>query len=74
MINQEAIEHIKNIKIYSYQDGYTDEARKALDMAISALQAQEEIVRCKDCKFYSPMNRETKNRNLQSANAPEFRG
>ena len=22
--------------------------------------AQPEIVRCKDCKFYSPMNRETK--------------
>lgn len=39
--NQEAIEHIKNIKIYSYQDGYTDEAREALDMAIKALEAQE---------------------------------
>ena len=22
--------------------------------------AQPEVVRCKDCKFYSPMNRETK--------------
>ena len=58
MTNQEAIEHIKNIKIYSWQDGYTDEAREALDMAISALQAQEETVRCKDCKysidFYGP--------------------
>ena len=41
MNNQEAIEHIKTIQIYSYQDGYTDEAREALDMAISALKAQD---------------------------------
>ena len=40
MTNQKAIEHIKNIEIYSYQDGYTDEAREALDMAISALEKQ----------------------------------
>ena len=40
MTNKEAIEHIKNIKIYSYQDGYTDEAREALDMAVSALEKQ----------------------------------
>ena len=38
---EEAIEHLKNIKIYSFQDGYTDEAREALDMAIKALEAQE---------------------------------
>ena len=24
------------------------------------VEAQAEIIRCKDCKFYSPMNRETK--------------
>lgn len=41
--NREAIEHLKNIKIYSFQDGYTDEAREALDMAIKALEAQEWI-------------------------------
>ena len=41
MTNAEAIEHLKNIKIYSFQDGYTDEAREALDMAISALQAKD---------------------------------
>lgn len=46
MTNQEAIEHIKTIKIYSYQDGYTDEAREALDMAISALQAQDLQLTC----------------------------
>lgn len=38
MTNEEAIEHLKNIAIFSFQDGYTDEARKALDMAIEALQ------------------------------------
>ena len=37
MTNEEAIEHLKNIKIFSYQDGYTAEAREALDMAINAL-------------------------------------
>ena len=37
---EEAIEHLKNIKIYSFQDGYTDEAREALDMAIKALEVQ----------------------------------
>ena len=41
MKNAEAIEHMKNIKIYSFQDGYTDEAREALDMAVKALEAQE---------------------------------
>ena len=40
---EEAIEHLKNIKIYSFQDGYTDEAGEALDMAIKALEAQEWI-------------------------------
>lgn len=43
MTNAEAIEHLKNIKIYSFQDGYTDEAREALDMAIKALETQEQL-------------------------------
>ena len=43
MTNAEAIEHLKNIKIYSFQDGYTDEAREALEMAIKALEAQKWI-------------------------------
>lgn len=38
MTKLEAIEHLKNIAIYSVQDGYTDEARQALDMAIKALE------------------------------------
>jgi len=38
MTNAEAIEHLKNIIIFSYQDGYTAEAREALDMAIKALE------------------------------------
>ena len=47
MTNAEAIEHLKNIMIFSYQDGYTAEAREALDMAIMALEAQE-WVPCKE--------------------------
>lgn len=35
---EEAIDHLKNIKIYSFQDGHTDEVREALDMAIAALE------------------------------------
>lgn len=38
MTRLEAIGHLKNIAIYSVQDGYTDEARQALDMAIKALE------------------------------------
>lgn len=41
MTRAEAIEHLKNIAIYSFQDGYTDEARQALDMAIEALRQPE---------------------------------
>lgn len=41
MTKSEAIEHLKNIAIYSVQDGYTDEARQALDMAIKALEEPE---------------------------------
>ena len=41
MTRSEAIEHLKNIAIYSVQDGYTDEARQAIDMAIKALEEQE---------------------------------
>lgn len=38
MTNAEAIEHLKNIIIFSFQDGYTAEAREALRMAIKALE------------------------------------
>ena len=55
-----------------YVHGYVDEIRNgtiiirneggyfgtALDEVMSS--ARPEIIRCKDCKFYSPMNRETK--------------
>lgn len=40
MTAEKAIEHLENIAIFSFQDGYTDEARKALDMAIEALEKQ----------------------------------
>lgn len=41
MTRAKAIEYLKNIAIYSVQDGYTDEARQALDMAIKALEEPE---------------------------------
>ena len=41
MTRLKAIEHLKNIVIYSFQDGYTDEARQALKMAIKALEEPE---------------------------------
>ena len=31
MTNEEAIGHLTTIKIFSIQDGYTDEAREAID-------------------------------------------
>lgn len=37
--------------------GEPGRARKLIEDAPSA---EPEIIRCKDCKFYSPMNRETK--------------
>lgn len=43
MTRAEAIGHLKNIAIYSFQDGYTDEARQALDMAIKALEEPQWI-------------------------------
>ena len=38
MTTKEAIEHLRTIQIYSIQDGYTDEAREAIDMAIKVLE------------------------------------
>lgn len=66
MTAEKAIEHLENIAIFSFQDGYTDEARKALDMAIEALEKQipkkpiitEDIFkcvykyRCPECAMY----------------------
>ena len=47
MTNAEAIEHLKNIIIFSFQDGYTAEAREALRMAIKALEIQKHT--CHTC-------------------------
>ena len=66
MTNQKAVRLIRNLPtMCEFTDAYgdsidSDAYYEAVDMAISALQTQPEIVRCKDCKFYSPMNRETK--------------
>ena len=37
-----------------------EDMRNLLDELEDLPSAQPEIIRCKDCKFYSPMNRETK--------------
>lgn len=47
MTNAEAIEHLKNIIIFSFQDGYTAEAREALRMAIKALE-ESRWIPCKE--------------------------
>ena len=43
MTNKEAIEQIKNIKIFAARDGYTDEAMNALDKAIKSLEMWEDV-------------------------------
>ena len=53
MTNAEAIEHLKNIKIYNFHGGYTDEAREALDMAIKALETHTPCDLC----VYNPPSR-----------------
>ena len=40
MTREKAIEHLENIIIFSFQQGYTDDAREALEMAIEALKAE----------------------------------
>lgn len=42
MTREEAIQHLENIIIFSYQDDYNDEAREALKMAIEALKGENE--------------------------------
>ena len=37
-----------------------EEYQRIIDRFMAFASAQPEIIRCKDCKFYSPMNRETK--------------
>lgn len=53
-----AIEHLRTIVIYSFQDGYTDEARQALYMAIKALEESKrkkgkwiDNTYCSECGF-----------------------
>lgn len=59
---QAAIEAVH--KNYDTILDFTSDGRTVADSfedIINALPpAQPEIIRCKDCKFYSPMNRETK--------------
>lgn len=43
-----------------YELGLQNQWQSDVDALNGLPSAQPEIVRCKDCKFYSPMNRETK--------------
>lgn len=43
MTREEAIQHLENIIIFSYQDGLTDEAREALDVAIKSSEVIQKI-------------------------------
>ena len=57
MTNEEAIEVLNS----NYPDPCFELLREAVDLSIKALKdAKSEIVRCKDCKFYTPMNRGTR--------------
>ena len=38
-----------------YEQGNMGEQKKALEMAIKALEQQSEIIHCKECKFYTEM-------------------
>ena len=41
-------------------ESYTNGLKDAYNLICQLPSAQSEIIRCKDCKFYSPMNREIK--------------
>ena len=56
---QAAIDALDNIKIPRNASWYPY-YQQALIVMSRLPSAQPEIIRCKDCKFYSPMNRETK--------------
>lgn len=47
MTNEEAIDVLKR----NYPSSCFEELCKAVDIAIKALSAQQEIIRCKDCKY-----------------------
>lgn len=53
MTNQEAAEMIRD-DMKLHHDYLSGTYRKALNMAISALNAPPEIVRCKDCEHRDP--------------------
>ena len=55
MTRKEAAEMIKN-DVYLHHDYLSGEYRKALRMAIFALE-QSEIIRCKDCKWYGRVDK-----------------
>ena len=54
---------LKRTEMYDATGHFVDESvvKKNIESQIAKIpSAQPEVVRCKDCKFYSPMNRETK--------------
>ena len=58
MTRAEAIEWIENIKekyIHGGDEAFDDARKKAIDMAIEALQA-EPVIYCKDCEYWQDNN------------------
>ena len=55
----DAIEAIKNCSP-PYVPIFTNDFYCAVQTVERVPSAQPELIRCRDCKFYSPMNRETK--------------
>ena len=67
-LSKEAIKRIdkKLAEIYSfpktdYSTGFEKACRSAKKMIRELEHLETEIIHCKDCKFYTPMNIETKN-------------
>lgn len=58
---QDIIKELESwLKVEGYSEGELNIIKAVLYELQSLPSAQPEIIRCKDCKFYSPINRETK--------------
>lgn len=58
---QDIIKELESwLKVEGYSEGELNIIKAVLYELQSLPSAQPEIIRCKDCKYYSPMNKETK--------------
>lgn len=72
MTRDEAIEILKELWRYEKTAKYNDaQIRKALDVAIEALE-QPEIIRCEDCKHSKPVDSQWIRCELSSCKLPDF--